>query len=61
MTRDVFIPRAGTPVATPSSAPSTPAQVAQAQTSDSNATADPLANAFPEWDLLPATQFVRRR
>lgn len=56
MTRDVFIPRAGTPVATPSSAPSTPAQ-----TSDSNATDDPLASAFPEWDLLPATQFVRRR
>ncbi|GBR20893.1 hypothetical protein [Komagataeibacter nataicola] len=61
MTRDVFIPRAGTPVTTSSSIPSTSAPVAQVQISDSNATDDPLASAFPEWDLLPATQFVRRR
>lgn len=23
--------------------------------------ADPLANALPQWDLVPATQFLRRR
>lgn len=23
--------------------------------------ADPLAGALPEWDLLPGTQFLRRR
>ncbi|MCE2563159.1 hypothetical protein [Komagataeibacter sp. FNDCF1] len=63
MTRDVFIPRAGTPPTVSTLAPdtSTPAAPAQAPTGNGDAPPDPLAGAFPAWDLVPATQFVRRR
>jgi hypothetical protein len=40
------------PVALPPAAPAAPAQKAVPQ--------DALAGAFPAWDLLPATPFIRR-
>jgi hypothetical protein len=66
MTRQ-FLTDSGEPaVMLPGAAAAAPAQAAQPQAaqqgqqSQQPAYRDALAGAFPEWDLLPASPFIRR-
>jgi len=57
MTREIL---AGTPAPTTTSEPAAPKATLTAVPMPANEHPDALAGALPEWDLLPATPFIRR-
>ncbi|WP_406240230.1 hypothetical protein ACF3NX_15345 (plasmid) [Acetobacter orientalis] len=58
MSSEGFIPRT-----VPSNQPATSPRISTVSQPQQQAEPeiDPLVSALPEWDLLPATQFLRRR
>lgn len=60
MTREILTNNAQQPVLPKADEVATPAQAPSAASPSKPTARDALAGAFPDWDLLPATQFVRR-
>ncbi|MDQ2150173.1 hypothetical protein RBI22_15760 [Alcaligenaceae bacterium C4P045] len=57
MTREIL---AGTPAPVTTSEPAAPKATLSAVPTTANEHPDALAGALPDWDLLPATPFIRR-